>query len=84
MDAPGATTFLQRRFGFGDLDQNGNPTAMILPDAAAQDTALRIRWYDNVPWDATSPASSSFRKTAEVNLHNRVHRLGRRVLGVRR
>src|SRR5215510_7955902 len=69
VDSPGAVTYLQRRFGWGDFDQNGQPVAMTLPDAAAQDTALGIRWYDNVPWDATSPGASSFRQSAEVPLH---------------
>jgi tyrosinase len=74
VDSPGAVTYLQRRFGWGDLDQNGLPVAMTLPDGAALKTALGIRWYDDVPWDATSPAASSLRQSAEVPLHNRVHR----------
>lgn len=74
VDSPGAATYLQRRFGFGDLDQNNQPIKMNLPDTAAQDAALKIRWYDDVPWDASSPRASSFRQSAEVDLHNRVHR----------
>ena len=74
VDSPGAATYLQRRFGFGDLDQDNQPIKMNLPDAAAQDAALKIRWYDDVPWDASSPRASSFRQSAEVDLHNRVHR----------
>lgn len=74
VDAPGALTFLQRRFGFGDLDSTNNPIAMSLPDSAAQDAALGVRWYDNVPWDNSAPAASSFRRRAEGDLHNRVHR----------
>ena len=74
VDSPGAATHLQRRFGWGDLDANQAPTQMKLPDAAAQDAALKVRWYDGVPWDATAPASNSFREGAEVDLHNRVHR----------
>ena len=71
VDFPGAATYLQRRFGFGDLDQNNQPIKMNLPDAAAQDAALKIRWYDDVPWDASSPRASSFRQSAEVDLYNR-------------
>jgi tyrosinase len=74
VDSPGMARHLQRRFGFGDLDEAGNPAKMDLPSAAAQDTALKIRWYDAVPWDATSPSASSFREVAEVDLHNQVHR----------
>ena len=74
VDGPGAPTYLQRRFGFGDLDNAGSPVQMKLPEVAAQDNALRVRWYDASPWDATSPTASSFREGAEVDLHNRVHR----------
>ena len=74
VDSPGMPTRLQRRFGFGDLDQGGDPAKMDLPTTTAQDSALRTRWYDDVPWDATSPTASSFREAAEVDLHNRVHR----------
>jgi tyrosinase len=73
VDSPGDVTYLQRRFGWGGLDKNDQPVEMTLPDVAAQDTALGIPWYDNVPWDFTSPTASSFRQSAEL-LHNRVHR----------
>lgn len=73
VDGPGMSTVLKRRFGW-DLDASNKPIQIKLPDAAAQDRALKIRWYDASPWDRTAPPTDSFRQAAERDLHNLVHR----------
>jgi tyrosinase len=74
VDAPGAPNFLQRRLG-KDFDfSTGQIVDIALPDAAAQDQALAVVWYDSSPWDVTSSRNDSFRSRTEVRLHNLVHR----------
>jgi tyrosinase len=74
VDGPGAPNFLQRRLG-KDFDfATGQIVDITLPDAAAQDQALDLLWYDSSPWDVTSSRDQSFRNRAEVRLHNLVHR----------